>query len=66
MEKSVLIQEREELFDENFNHKQNDINKVIKFCQFLRDITGVQVCTSAGSTYEYLPQIYRSVLKTCN
>ena len=62
MEKDVLIKERDTLFDENFNHKQKDAEKVIKFCQFLKDTTGVQVCTTSGSTYEYLPQRYRSVI----
>jgi hypothetical protein len=62
MDKKQLQKERNELFDENFNHKQNNLDKVLQFCQILRDETGVQVCNIAGGTYEYLPQIYRSVL----
>lgn len=62
MDKDTLIKERKALFDNNFKHKTTDVTRVIDFCRFLKDVTGVQVCNIAGGTYEYLPQIYRSVL----
>ena len=62
MDKNELKNEREELFDEDFKHKSDDIERLAKFGQTLKDITNVQVCTSTGSTYEYLPQVYRSAI----
>lgn len=58
-----LEKERNELFDEQFKHKSNNPERVKEFCQELRDVTGVQVCNNNGLTYEYLPQVYNSVVK---
>lgn len=62
MDKEKLEQERNILFDENFNYKSNDIERIKQFCKALKEITGVQVCNVQGSAYEYLPQIYRSAI----
>ena len=62
MDKNELIKERQELFDENFNHKTSDLSRILEFCQSLKTITGIQVCSTVGGTYEYLPQVYNSVL----
>lgn len=62
IEKSTLIKERQELFDDDFNHKTSDLSRILNFCQFLKDVTGIQVCSITGGTYEYLPQVYNSVL----
>lgn len=61
MEKIKFEQERNELFDSNFNYISNDVIRIKKFCNFLKEKTGIQVCNIQGSTYEYLPQVYRSV-----
>ena len=58
-----IITERHTLFDENFNCKSNDVNRIIEFCNTLRSRTGIQVCNCLGMRYEYLPQVYNSVAK---
>lgn len=58
-----IQKEREELFDENFKLKSNDIERIRNFCQELSNLTNVQVCTNNGMLYEYLPQVYNSALK---
>lgn len=58
-----LENERNELFDDSFKHKTDDVNRIREFCKGLSDVTGVQVCNNVGSTYEYLPQVYRSVVR---
>lgn len=62
MDRKQLEKERNELFDEEFRCKSNDIERVKNFCKYLREVSGVQVCNCQGSTFEYLPQIYRSVI----
>ena len=58
-----IREERQELFDEDFNHKSQNVERVKNFCKVLSDTTGVQVCNNNGMTYEYLPQVYNSVEK---
>lgn len=58
-----IITERNILFDENFNCKSDDVNRIIEFCDILRSKTGIQVCNCLGMRYEYLPQVYNSVVK---
>lgn len=58
-----LVEERNELFDESFKPKIRDLDKILKFCKKLSDETGIQVCTNNGHLYEYLPQVYNSVVK---
>lgn len=58
-----LQKEKSALFDDKFGHISTDINRVKDFCKMLREETGVQVCNNNGGTYEYLPQVYRSVVK---
>ena len=58
-----IITEKQNLFDEDFNCISNDTNKLIQFCDVLRSITGIQVCNHSGMRYEYLPEVYRSVVK---
>ena len=58
-----IITERNTLFDNNFNCISDDISRIITFCDVLRSITGVQVCNCVGMMYEYLPQVYNSVVK---
>ena len=58
-----IQKEREELFDENFKLKSNDVERIRNFCQELSNLTNVQVCTNNGMLYEYLPQVYNSALK---
>ena len=58
-----LIKDRALLFDEQFKPKVNDVEKIRDFCKRLSDITNIQVCTSNGYLYEYLPQVYNSVVK---
>lgn len=60
-----LEKKKSTLFDDSFNHKSDNADDVKDFCKALRDETGVQVCNNAGGTYEYLPQVYRSVVKKC-
>jgi hypothetical protein len=62
MTRQELETERNELFDDNFNYKSNDIDRIKNFCNFLKEKTGVQVCNIQGGIYEYLPQIYSSVI----
>lgn len=57
-----LKEERNILFDENFNVKEKDKDRIVKFCRELTNITGVQVCTQFGQLYEYLPEVYKSVV----
>ena len=58
-----LITERNTLFDKDFNCKSKDVERIIKFCDNLRFKTGIQVCNCLGMRYEYLPQVYNSVVK---
>ena len=55
--------EKNKLFDENFNSKTDDVGAIITFCEILRAKTGIQVCNGLGMMYEYLPQVYNSVVK---
>lgn len=57
-----LKQERNELFDEQFRPKTQDIERLKVFCKEISHITGVQVCNEKGMMYEYLPQIYQSAV----
>ena len=63
---NILLNEIKKLHDDIFNNngtiKTDDINKVIKFCGLLTSITGVQCCNKYGNIYEYLPEVYQSVI----
>jgi hypothetical protein len=58
-----IIAKKNQLFDENFNSITTDVEEIISFCDILRNKTGVQVCNCFGMMYEYLPQVYNSVVK---
>lgn len=58
-----LVLERNELFDETFKPKINDIDRIVAFCQELTSKTGIQCCTFYGAIFECLPQVYESVIK---
>jgi hypothetical protein len=57
-----IVQRKNELFDENFKCKTDNIEDVKEFCDVLTDVTGVQVCTNNGQMYEYLPNAYISAV----
>lgn len=57
----TLKEERELLFDENFNCKSNDVEALVHFCDRLKKITGIQTCNNLGMMYEYLPEVYEGV-----
>lgn len=56
---------RNKLFDEDFKLKSgsDNLTELLYFCAELKNITGIQVCTYNGLLYEYLPQVYNSVVK---
>lgn len=58
-----LRKEREELFDEDFKCKSQDIQRVYAFCEELTNITDILVGNKFGMMYEYLPKVYRGVIK---
>jgi len=58
----TLREEKESLFDENFNCLTRDTDKIIHFCNRLKQITGIHTCNHLGMMYEYLPIVYRSAL----
>lgn len=58
-----LQKERQELFDNQFKPKTQDIDRLKDFCKELSKITGIQVCNDKGMMYEYLPQVYQSAVK---
>lgn len=57
-----LEKERKALFDDKFNHISDDEDRIKKFCNILREITGVQVCNVQSGTYEYIEQVYNSTV----
>ena len=60
----TLREEKEFVFDENFNcHPGVTTKDIIHFCNRLKTITGIQTCNHLGMLYEYLPQVYRGALK---
>ena len=59
----TLQEERNKLFDENFNCKTTDPLEVVKFCDELKKITGIHTSNHLGMTYEYLPIVYKSALE---
>ena len=63
MELTELKKWRDKLFTENFKPKTSNIEEIVNFCKELSNITGIQVCTDDGLIYEYLPQVYKSVVK---
>ena len=58
-----IVSERNLLFDENFKYKSTDSIKMVRFCNELKRITGIQTCNCFGMMYEYLPEVYESALK---
>lgn len=58
----TLQEEKELLFDENFNCITTDTEQIIHFCNRLKKITGIHTCNHLGMMYEYLPIVYRSAL----
>lgn len=60
----TVQEEKESLFDENFNCKTTDIDKIMHFCTRLKKITGIHTCNHLGMMYEYLPQVYRGAIQT--
>jgi hypothetical protein len=62
MQKEELKAIREKLFDENFKPKYNDVPTIKEFCQELANKTGIQCCTHYGAMYEYVEEVYNSVI----
>ena len=58
-----IVTKKNQLFDDDFNSKTDNVEEIISFCTTLRNITGIQVCNCLGMMYEYLPQVYNSVVK---
>lgn len=58
-----LRKEREELFDEAFKCKSRDVQRVYAFCEELTNISNILVGNKLGMMYEYLPKVYRGVIK---
>lgn len=56
-----IVREREELFDEDFKSKTNDIKRIYEFCTELTRISNILVGNRYGQMYEYLPRVYRGV-----
>lgn len=54
---------REELFTDDFKNKQDNPDKVVEFCADLKKETTIQTGNDLGMTYEYLPNVVRSVEK---
>lgn len=62
----TLKEEKESLFDNDFNYKTTDVKAIIHFCDRLKSITGIHTCNHLGMTYEYLPTVYKSALSVEN
>ena len=62
MSKEELIKERNELFNEDFSIKLKDLDRIISFCKYLTEKTGVQACNAFGYINELLPKLYTSCL----
>ena len=62
MTKEELKKKKEELFNEDFSIKINDINEIKNFCKELSLISGIQVCNAFGYINEHLPKVYNSVV----
>lgn len=58
-----LLKERNDLFDETFKPKIDDVDRIVAFCQELTQKTGIQCCTYYGAIFECLPNVYKSVIK---
>lgn len=59
-----LQQQKEKLFDENFNCISNNLDELLAFCNILTEQSTILCCTKSGKMYEYLPQIYNSVVNS--
>lgn len=59
-----ILKERNDLFDESFKPKVNDVDRIVAFCQELTSKTGIQCCTYYGAIFECLPNVYESVVKS--
>lgn len=59
-----IANEKEELFDSDFRCINQDQERVVKFCDELTKKSSILCCTKSGKIYEYLPQIYNSVVKS--
>ena len=57
-----IIHEKNQLFDNDFNCISTNIDDIIQFCNKLSSITHIQCCNSKGMLYEYLPEVYQSVV----
>ncbi len=62
----TLKEEKESLFDNDFNYKTTDVTAIIHFCDRLKSITGIRTCNHLGMIYEYLPIVYKSALSVEN
>ena len=58
----TIQEELKSLFDENFNCKTKDVDKVVHFCNKLKQATGIHTCNHLGMLYEYFPQVYRGYI----
>lgn len=59
----TLQEQRNKLFDENFNCISTDLNLLLAFSDEVKARTGIQVANKYGMMYEYLPQVYNSAVK---
>lgn len=62
MSKEQLINKRQEIFNEDWSLRIFDLNKILDFCNFLTNYTGIQCCTSKGYIFDHMPAVYDSVI----
>lgn len=61
-DREKLQRDYNNLFNVDGSVKTSDPQLIIDFCTLLSKITGVQCCNRYGNVYEYLPEVYESVL----
>ena len=59
-----LVEEKEALFDDKFNCISTDMERMKRFCDELKTRSGIQVCNHSCMTYEYIRNVYNSVVKS--
>lgn len=59
-----IVKEKEKLFDDDFNVRPEHSNEeLLAFCNELTKKSTILCSTKSGKMYEYLPEIYKSVVK---
>lgn len=57
-----LVEEKERLFDDDFNCKTDNVDEVVNFCDELTKESKILCCTKSGKLYEHLPNVYISMV----